>query len=226
MLCGGAAHTPKIANLIKGLFPETTAVVSPSTSPTAINPSDVTARGAAIQASLIEEFEKEDIEQSTHPMVTVAPHLEKAIGVQLVSNVEGAGSTSIFRPLLRSETALPARRTAQYPVPKDGGDVLVRVCEGTREIKVTKAEPKPKAAADEDDDSDLDPDDEDDEEDDVREIVWNVTKPIAEVAIRGVKAKGKVEVMVSVNESLAVQITAREVGGKGGVRGAVEPPQA
>lgn len=161
-----------------------------------------------------------DIEQSTHPMVTVAPHLSKAIGVQLVSSEE---TTGIFRPLLNTETALPARRSAQYSAPKDGGDVFVRICEGTREIKVTKVEPKPKAE-DEDDEDDSD-DDEEEEEEEIREISWSVSKPIAEFAIRDVKPRGKIEVMVSVSEQLAVQITAREIGGKGGVRGVVEPPQ-
>ncbi|EGD98849.1 chaperone dnaK [Trichophyton tonsurans CBS 112818] len=219
ILCGGTSHTPKIARLVQSLFPETTKVLAPATSPTAIHPSDVGVRGAAIQASLIEEFEMADIEQSTHPMVTVTAHLSKAIGVQLVSSDE---ANCIFKPLLNTETALPARRSAQYPAPKDGGDVLVRICEGIREIKVTKVEPKPKA---EDEDEEEDDDDEDEEEEEVREIAWNVSKPIAEFAIRDVKPQGKIEVMVSVNEQLAVQVTAREIGGKGGVRGAVEPPQ-
>ncbi|EFW16639.1 Hsp70 protein that interacts with Zuo1p [Coccidioides posadasii str. Silveira] len=225
ILCGGTSHIPKIARLVQSLFSPSTTVLSPSTSPTAINPSDLAARGAAIQASLIEEFEKEDIEQSTHPMVTVAPHLEKAIGVQLVSADQSAESTAIFKPLLSAETALPARRTAQYAVPKDGGDVIIRVCEGARDIKVIKPEPKPKPAGPKED-SDVDSDDEsEEEEEDIREIVWNVSKPIAEFAIKGVKANGKVEVMISVNEHLVMQVTAREVGAKGGVRGVVDGPQ-
>ncbi|EEQ85773.2 hsp78-like protein [Blastomyces dermatitidis ER-3] len=228
ILSGGTSHTPKIARLVQSLFPATTTVLAPSTSPIAINPSDLPARGAAIQASLIEEFEKDDIEQSSHPMVTVTPHLEKAIGIQLISATDDAHA--IFKPLLNAETALPARRIAQYAVPKAGGDILVRVCEGIREIKVTKPEPKPKQPAkddgeDDDDDSDFDSDD-DDEEEEVREVVWKVSKPIAEFAIKGVKANGKVEVMVAVSEQLAVQITAREVGGKGGVRGMVDAPKA
>lgn len=155
-------------------------------------------------------------------MVTVTAHLTKAIGVQLVSSDE---ANCIFKPLLNTETALPARRSAQYPAPKDGGDVLVRICEGTREIKVTKVESKPKTEDDDDDDDDDVDDEEDDEDEEVREIAWNVSKPIAEFAIRDVKPQGKIEVMVSVNEQLAVQVTAREIGGKGGVRGAVESPQ-
>ncbi|PGH29144.1 hypothetical protein GX50_08105 [[Emmonsia] crescens] len=226
ILCGGTSHTPKIARLAQSLFPATTTILAPSTSATAINPSDLSARGAAIQASLIEEFEKDDIEQSTHPMVTVTPHLEKAIGIQLISATDEAHA--IFKPLLHPETALPARRIAQYAVPKAGGDILIRVCEGIREIKVTKPEPKEKNTAkqaDSEDDEDSDFDSDDDEEE-VREMAWKVSKPIAEFAVKGVKANGKVEVMVGVSEQLAVQITAREVGGKGGVRGMVDPPKA
>lgn len=159
-------------------------------------------------------------------MVTVASHLRNAIGVQLVSAGESDAS-AVFKPLMNAETALPARRAAQYAVPKEGGDVLVRVCEGVREIKVTKPEPreskKAAAVADADeDDSDYESDEEDDE---VRDIAWKVSKPIAEFAIKDIKAGGKVEVMANINGDLGVQITAREVGGKGGVRGAVESPK-
>lgn len=159
-------------------------------------------------------------------MVTVASHLRNAVGVQLVSADEKDASAA-FRPLMNAETALPARRAAQYAVPKEGGDVLVRVCEGVREIKVTKPEPQKSnkaTAADADEDgSDFDSDE--DEDDEVREIVWKASKPIAEFAIKGIKAGGKVEVMVNISGDLGMQVTAREVGGKGGVRGAVESPK-
>jgi hypothetical protein len=155
-------------------------------------------------------------------VVTATPHLSKAIGVQLVST----DATTVFSPLVSTETALPARRVAKYVVPKAGGDVLVRISEGEREIKVTKPEPKPKEekdAEDDEDDSDFDSEEEEDEE--IREIAWKTsTKPIAEVAIKGVKAGGSVEVTININSDLGVQITAREVGGKGGVRLAVESP--
>jgi molecular chaperone DnaK (HSP70) len=215
---GGTSHTPKIALLARSIFPETTKIWAPSTETTAINPSELSARGAAIQASLIQEFETEDIEQSIHPMVTATPHLSKAIGVEFSS-----GDAVEFKPLLSTETALPARRVAQYNVPKDGGDVLIRVCEGVRDIKVTKPEPKPKEekAAEDEEDSDFDSED---EEEETREIVWKTESPIAELAVKGVKASGKVELMVHINADLGLQITAREVGGQSAVRGAVESP--
>lgn len=180
---------------------------------------------------MIQEFEKEDIEQSIHPMVTSTPHLRNAIGVQLVSTSDAEDSGAVFKPLLNTETALPARRTAQYEVPKEGGDVLIRVCEGIREIKVTKPEPKPKEEKpekkeDEEDEDDDDFDSDEEEEEEIREVIWKVSKPIAEFAIKDVKAGNKVEVMINVNADLGVQLTAREVGGKGGVRGAVEAPKA
>ncbi|KAJ5724113.1 Ribosome-associated complex subunit SSZ1 [Penicillium malachiteum] len=210
---GGASHTPKIAQLAQNIFPETTTVLAPSTCITAINPSELAARGAAVQASLVQEFDHEDVEQSIHPMVTVTPHLSKAIGVEFTS------ATDVnFQPLLAAETALPARRIAQYSVPKEGGDVLVRVCEGAREIKVTKPEPKPK---EEKDAEDSDDDFSDEEEEDIREIVWKTESPVAELAVKGVKAGGKVEVMVHVNPDLGLQIAVREVGGQTAVRGAI-----
>ena len=201
--------------MARNIFPEKTTILAPSTSTSAINPSELAARGAAFQASLVQEFDREDIEQSIHPMVTVTPHLSKAIGVQLTSTTDVT-----FQPLLGTETALPARRIAQYFAPKEGGDVLVRVCEGARDIKVTKPEPKPKQEKPADDeDSDLDSDEE--EEEDIREVVWKTEKPVAELAVKGVKAGGKVEVMVHVNQDLGLQIAVREVGSTNAVRGAV-----
>lgn len=202
------------------MFPEKTKILAPATTTGAINPSELSSRGAAIQASLVQEFDKEDIEQSIHPMVTATPHLRNAIGVQFAS-----GDNVDIKPLLNTETALPARRVAQYSAPKDGGDVLIRVCEGAREIKVTKPEPKEKPGKTEEDieGSDLESEEEEDEE--TREIVWKTEKPIAELAVRGVKAGGKAEVMIHINADLGLQITAREVGGQSAVRGAVEAPK-
>lgn len=155
-------------------------------------------------------------------MVTVTPHLSKTIGVQLIS----ADESGVFVPLVNTETVLPLRRVAEYAVPKAGGDVLIRISEGEREIKVTKPEPKSKAEKTEEDEEDSDFDSDDEEEEEIREVIWKPTKTIAEAAVRGVKAGGKVEVTININSDLGLQITAREVGAKGGVRLAVEAPAA
>ncbi|GAM90366.1 hypothetical protein ANO11243_084090 [Dothideomycetidae sp. 11243] len=216
ILSGGTSHTPKIARNLQSAFPEHVTVLSPSTSPSAINPSELAARGAAIQASLIAEFDKEDIEQSTHAVVTVTPHLAKAIGIATVAE---AGGEEAFKPLIEADTAVPVRRVVEISAPKDGGDVLIKICEGVSEIKVTKAEPKEKSGKDEDDDED---DFSDEEDEDTREQIWKSGSILAEAAVKGVKKGGKVEVQISVGADLGVSIITREVGGKGGVRGVLD----
>ena len=163
---------------------------------------------------MIAEFEKEDIEQSTHPAVTVTPHLKKAIGIATVAETV---NEEVFETLIDAETPIPVRRTVQIPVSKDG-DVLVKLCEGVSSIKVTKPEPKANGAKDEDDDDD----DDDEEEEEMREKIWSIGSTLAEAAVKGAKKGGKVEVQVSIGADLAVQLLVREVGGKGGVRGNLE----
>ncbi|RPB19461.1 putative Hsp70 chaperone [Terfezia boudieri ATCC MYA-4762] len=140
ILAGGASHTPRIAQRLAAIFPESTQILAPATCTASLNPSELAARGAAMQASLVQDFEKEDIDQATHPAVTIAPHLAKTIGVAIANG----GETEHFCRLLESDTALPARRTAQFEVAQDG-DVLVKICEGVREIVVTKPEKNEKA---------------------------------------------------------------------------------
>ena len=153
-------------------------------------------------------------------MVTVTPHLRNAIGVLVVSEEVKKG---LFTALVERETAVPCRRAGVFAVPREGGDVIIKVCEGTRDIKITKKETaKTNGKTDSDSDSD---DDEEEEDEEVREKVWKVGTVLSEAAIRDVKKGGKVEVTVNVGVDLGVQITAREVGGKGGVRGNLDKPR-
>lgn len=219
LLSGGSSHVPKVASNLASYFPESATVIAPSTLPTAINPSELAARGAAIQASLVGEFEHSDIEASTETVVTVTPHTSNAIGVVFAS---GAAGQDHFAVIVPPETPVPARRTAQVSVPA-GGDVLIRLAEGTREIKVIK-EARPSANGEKvaEDDVDEDEDDEDDEPEEIREKVYQPGKVLTEAAIKGVKKNGKVEVQVNIGVNLALTVVCREVGGKGGVRGVVQ----
>lgn len=220
IIAGGNAKTPKVASSLRSVFPETTTIIAPSTSPTAIDPSELPVRGAAIQASLIQEFEADDVEQSTHPMVTVTSHLTNAVGVLCISGDESSG---VFHPIVDAETPLPVRRTATIATPREGGDVLIKLAEGSRHIKVTKPEPKPKTQDEdkdsEDDDSD---DDSDEEEEELREKTWKVGQTLSEAAIRGIKKGGKVEIQINIGADLSINATYREIGGKGGVRGIIQ----
>ncbi|KFH43330.1 Ribosome-associated complex subunit-like protein [Hapsidospora chrysogenum ATCC 11550] len=216
VMCGGTSHTPRIANNLRGIFPETTAILAPATSAEAINPSELEARGAALQASLIQEYEADDIDQSTHPAVTTVKHISNAIGVITV----GPEGEDVFTPIMPAETAVPARRTVHIPAPADGGDVLVKIVEGGTHIKVTKPEAKPKEEANGDDENDEDSDfDSDEEDEEKREKLWKIGELLAEAAIRDVKKGGNVEVTINVQADLSVTVTTREVGAKGGVRG-------
>ena len=158
-------------------------------------------------------------------MVTVAPHIHHAIGVILLTDDKSRG---IFRPILEPETPVPAKRAVTFSTPKEGGDVLIKICEGIRHIKITKPEVKPKtngAKVEDADEDDSEPDDSDEEEEDLRERAWKIGTELAEVAIKGVKKGGKVEVILNVNAELSLQVVAREVGAKTGVRGVVEKPE-
>ncbi|KAI0532517.1 Hsp70 protein-domain-containing protein [Xylaria digitata] len=219
ILSGGTSHTPRIASNLRSIFPETTTILAPSTSPAALNPSELQARGAALQASLIQEYESDDIDQSTHPAVTTVNHISNAIGVLTLSE----DGEEIFTPIIAPETAVPARRTVHVEA-KDGGNVLVKVVEGGTHIKVTKPEPKVKENGTKEDDEDEDSDFDSDEEEEHREKIWKIGSTLAEAAIKDVKKGGKVEVTITVGNDLSVIITTREVGGKGGVRGSLKAP--
>ena len=215
ILSGGTSHTPKIARNMAAIFPNSI-ILAPSTTPTAINPSELQVRGAALQANLIQAYEAEDIEQSTHAAVITVKHLTNAIGVVSLAD----GQTSTFTPIIAAETAVPARRTINIATPSAGGDVLIKIVEGGSHIKVSQVDAKPEANGN-DSESDVDSEDEPEEK---RERVWKVGTLLAEAAIKGTKKGAKVEVVVNVTADLAVTITAREVGGKGGVRGNISAP--
>ncbi|KAI1246206.1 hypothetical protein MGN70_013103 [Eutypa lata] len=221
ILSGGSSHTPRIAANFRSIFPESTTIQAPSTNPNSINPSELQSRGAALQASLIQEYEADDIDQSTHPVVTTVKHITNAIGVVTLSD---AGE-EIFVPIIAPETAVPARRTVHVPAPKDGGDVLIKIAEGNTHIKVTKPEPKPKEnGAEDEDDDDSDFDDSDEEPEELREKVWKLGDTLAEASVKGVKKGGKVEVTINIAGDLGVTIAARQVGAQGGVRGTLKAP--
>lgn len=218
ILSGGTSHTPKIAYQVKSLFPEATAVRAPSTSTTSMNPAFLSATGAAIQASLIQEFEKEDIDQSTHPMVTVTPHIQNAVGIQ----IEADGESSSFEVIVPPDSATPIRKTKVVKSLSDG-EMILRVCEGERKIKITKPQSRTTTETngerDSDEGSDLD-----DEEEEIRKKMWVATKPLGEITAK-VKKGLKVEVTVNIGVDLSVSIAAREVGAKTGVRGNIAKPE-
>ncbi|GAO50289.1 hypothetical protein G7K_4419-t1 [Saitoella complicata NRRL Y-17804] len=205
IMVGGTSHTPKLASRLSAIFPETTRVRNPTASATSLNPAELNCLGAAVQASLIADFEQTDIEEATHAVVTSAPHIAKPIGV-LVGDE--------FVKVIDSETAVPARRTITLAAPTTPGPVYVAIYEGERDVKVTPAPPR--ESNNDEEDSDY----EEEEPEDFREPIIKPSKKIAECVFEG-EGKGKVEVTVQVDKELQATIMARAVGGKEVVRGVV-----
>lgn len=219
ILSGGTSHTPKIAHNVKSLFPEAIKVLAPATYQAAINPAYLSAIGAAVQASLVQEFEKEDIDQSSHPMVTVTPHVQNPIGIQ----IEAEGEASSFEVVIPKDSAVPIRKTKVVQSLSDG-EMMLRICEGERNIKVITPEPKTKAETNDDKDSDEGSNFDDEGDEDVRERIWTATKPLGEVTAK-VKKGLKVEIAINVGADLSISVTARELGAKTGVRGNIGKPE-
>jgi len=225
ILSGGSSHTPKIANRFAQLFPEGVPVHAPSTDSSALNPSELAARGAAIQASLVSEFDIEDIEQSVHPAVTVAPHLGKDIGVVVI----GPDGAEQFQSLLPAQTALPGRKTAELLAPSQGGDVVVKFVEGVSEIRRTVPEKTPQANGEkedgegEDNDSDLGLSD---DEEEIKSKHMKIDTLLAEALLKGVGKGRKIEVTVNAAVDGSVAIAARVSGTQQGVRGTLKTTAA
>lgn len=193
LLAGGISNTPKLASNIESLFPESTTVVAPSIDSKVSYPEELVARGAALQASLLENFDEDEIKESLSPVIINTQHLAKAIGV-----VNGAGE---FVPILKSEATYPIRRSVQLDAPK--GDVLITIVEGEHHVKETVLDPPAKDEDDEDDYSDEEPEV-------VREKHYLPGTKLAELAVRDVHDGSKVEVTININKEGALQISARE----------------
>lgn len=217
ILSGGTSHTPKIASNMRNVFTcPKTVILAPSITPTAINPSELHARGAALQASLLKDYTEQEVDSMMHESVLARAHLSKAIGVLSISNDVEKGT---FIPIILPETGVPVRRTIQIAAPSAGGDVLIAIAEGDSSIKVTKPEAKAKTnggSTDGDDESEEDEEDEDEDEE-LREKIWKASKIIGHAAIRGVQKAGKIEITLSISDDLKITITARELGAKSSI---------
>lgn len=196
LLVGGSSFIPKIASSVGAVFSENTNIIAPSTDSKAIPPNELVARGAAIQASLISGFDDEEIAESLQPVVTVAPHTTKPIGVV---NADGS-----FTTVIDAFTPVPIRKTKVFEA---SGPSLIKLSEANSEIEVTKLEKPPKEEKAEDDDE-SDWSDEEDEDEEVRKLVYKPNKEIAELALKG--AGQQVEVVLNITKDSKLQIAARD----------------
>lgn len=192
LLVGGTSWVPKVSLVVSGLFDtDRTVIRSPASDTKAIDPDELIARGAAIQASLVSNFDSEEIAESLQPVVVNGPHLAKPIGVKTADG---------FKEILGTNTLIPIRKTVSV---EGNGDVLVEIVEIEREIKVETVKPEPKPEGD-DDESDWS--DDEDEEYEVRSRVLKPGKTLAQLAL---KATGKVDIVLTISKDLKLQVAAR-----------------
>lgn len=195
LLVGGTAHTPKLASNISFIFPESTTVIAPSLDSKATNPSELVCRGAALQASLIESFDEEEIKESLQPVVVNTQHLSKAIGIK---DAEGN-----FQPILVAETAYPIKKSIE--VTNGSSDAaLVSLYEGKKTIKETVIEP-------EQNDDESDDDYSDDEPEIRREAVYECGNLLAELSLKDLKPNSKLEVTVNITQNGTLHVSGREL---------------
>ncbi|CCE83859.1 Piso0_004449 [Millerozyma farinosa CBS 7064] len=193
LLVGGTSHTPKLAADISFIFPETTVVTSPALDSKALNPSELIARGAALQASLIEGFDESEIKESLQPIVVNTQHLVKPIGIK--------DSEGNFVTLLHAETAFPIKKTLEV-TNGDSDAVSVELFEGERTVKETVIEPEQ--------DSD-DSEDEEEEPEIKRTAVYVSGNKLAELALKDLKPNAKLEIIINISNDGVLNISAREL---------------
>lgn len=202
MLVGGTASLPKLTSVLQSAFPSPTTIL-----PTAYNTSELVARGAATQASLISGFDAQTIEEAIHPVVTVVGHLISPIGVKTHE-----GKLDV---VLEGDSAVPCRGKRVY-VSNEGGDVVLEIFEGKRETEVIPTPPTPPP---EDEDGEVE------EEEPQRRRIVVPERKIAVLRVKGVKKGGSVEVHIQVDQEGRATIVGREIGRKDGgiTKGVVEP---
>lgn len=196
LLVGGSSFIPKVAANLEAVFPESVSIISPYT-PKAIDPVDLIARGAALQASLIESYDSIDINEALKPVILNTQHLTKSLGL-----VDGEGK---FVQILRSETAVPIRRSIKVSAPK--GEALISIYEAERDIKETTIEPEPREANEEDDEES---DWSDDEPEIVREKIYVPKTKIADLVVDVTSDNAQVEITIDINKESKLTIFAKE----------------
>lgn len=195
LLVGGSSNTPKLASNVSLIFPESTVVVAPSLSTKALDPAELICRGAALQASLIESFDEDEVKESLQPVVVNTQHLARPIGIK---DAEGN-----FQSILVAETAYPIKKSLEVTNGSESS-VIIELYEGKRTVKETIIE-----AEKDEDDSD---DDYSDEEPEVKkEVVYECGELLSELCLKDLKPNSKLEVIVNITQNGTLHVSGREL---------------
>lgn len=195
LLAGGVANVVKLANNVQFIFPESTTVVAPSLDGKATNPEELSTKGAALQAALIEGFDDEEIHDSLQPVVVNTQHLTAPIGVK-----DAAGK---FHSILVAETAYPIKKSIEV-TNGESANVVIELYEGKRTVKETVIEPQPS--------SDSDSEDESDDEPEIRkEVEYVAGELLAKLALGDLKPNSKLEVIINITQNGTLHLSGREL---------------
>jgi hypothetical protein len=119
---------------------------------------------------------------------------------------------------------VPARKTAVFAAPAEGGDVVVKFVEGVTEIRKTIPEKKEKAPRE--DEEEEESEEEEEEEEEIKTKHMKIDTLLAEALLKGVEKGQKIEVTVQAAADTSLNIAARIVGTQQGVRGVIKAPVA
>jgi hypothetical protein len=118
---------------------------------------------------------------------------------------------------------VPARKTAVFAAPADGGDVVVKFVEGVSEIHKTVPEKKEKEPREDEEEEESE---EEEEEEEIRTKHMKIDTLLAETLLKGVEKGQTIEVTVQAAADTSLNIAARIVGTQQGVRGTIKAPAA
>ncbi|KZV96308.1 actin-like ATPase domain-containing protein [Exidia glandulosa HHB12029] len=147
---GGSARLPGLVSKLELFFPEETIMTYD-----VVEPTEVLARGCALQAQALREVEKEEgLEVKS---------TSKPIGIFFPGGGEEVEEGSNFLTLVHARTPLPARRTLTLTLPASTERVGFEIWEASQSV-VHPPPPPPKASKETGDDEDDEEEDEDEEE--------------------------------------------------------------
>ena len=197
LLCGGVSFTPKLANNLEFMFPESVEILGPQNKDASNSPNELSCSGAALQGRLIGDYDADELKEALQPVVLNTMHLQKAIGLL---DAEGK-----FVPVILPESSYPVQKTITVKNVK--GDFLIGVYEAISEIKETTIEPeaKPEGEAEEDDSEEWS----DDEPEIVREKIYVPATKLIELGIKDV-TKG-LQIIFNINKDAVLKVTARDL---------------
>ncbi|KAG5438889.1 hypothetical protein PCANB_002219 [Pneumocystis canis] len=193
ILAGGTSHIPKIAEMFNFIFPKKTLIHAQSLQTSTLSPSDIECYGAAIQASLISSFRKDELSDLINSNITCVPHLLNPIGVV----IESYGETT-FIPIINSYTAVPVQKSIVFDGPLNENSLCIFISQGIADLVPKNTET---LAFSDIDDSFVQE----------KSRIIQPSQKIAECILENLLPNSKIQVTVHIDLELKITITAKSL---------------